>query len=283
MTELKKKKKALKNRAVFFISDRTGISAEMFGQSLLSQFDTTQLNETTLPFIDTKEKALDIRELIKQEERLSGLKPLVFETIVTPEIRKIIHSSGAFVLDFFNTFIGPLEKELQQSSSFRVGKTHSLNNEDHYDLRIKAVNFALNNDDGITMQHYHNADVILIGVSRCGKTPTSLYMAMQFGIKTANYPFTEDDMENLILPPPLKKHQNKIFGLTINPYRLHDIRTERKPNSKYASLKQCQLEIREVEAMYRRLKIEYLNTTSRSIEELSTKILSFAGLKRTIF
>jgi regulator of PEP synthase PpsR (kinase-PPPase family) len=270
-------------RKVFFVSDRTGITAEMFGQSLLSQFEKTQFDEMTLPFIDTEEKAHEVCRIINKAEKSSQQRPIVFDTIVIPEIRQVVQSSNALVLDFFHTFIGPLEDELQQSSDFRVGKTHSLSDTDAYDSRIDAVNFALNNDDGITMRHYDKADVILVGVSRCGKTPTSLYMAMQFGIKTANYPFTEDDMENLSLPPELKKYKNKIFGLTINPNRLHDIRTERKANSRYASLKQCQFEVREVESMYRRLKIEHLNTTTRSVEELSAKILASTGLKRTVF
>ena len=268
-------------RHVYFVSDRTGITAEMFGQSLLSQFDHMDFEETTLPFIDTEAKAIKACKTIMdgQEE----LKPIVFETIVTPSIRKIIRESGALVIDFFDTFIGPLETELQVSSNFRVGKTHSLSNADAYDSRIDAVNFALNNDDGITTKHYDTADVVLVGVSRCGKTPTSLYMAMQFGIKAANYPFTEDDMEKLALPADLKKYKSKIFGLTINPNRLHEIRTERKANSRYASLKQCQFEVREVEALYRKEKIPHLNTTSRSVEELATKILAKTGIKRKIF
>lgn len=269
-------------RKVFFISDRTGITAEMFGQSLLSQFEETQFDQMTLPFIDSIDKANEVCRILAKAETDSQQRPLVFNTIVTPEIRQVVQASGALVLDFFHTFIGPLEEELKESSGFRVGKTHSLSNSDAYDSRIDAVNFALNNDDGITMAHYDKADVILVGVSRCGKTPTSLYMAMQFGIKTANYPFTEDDMENLKLPPDLQKHRKKIFGLTINPNRLHEIRTERRANSKYASLKQCQFEVREVEAMYRRLKIENINTTKRSVEELAAKIMAASGIKRKV-
>ena len=269
-------------RKVFFVSDRTGITAEMFGQSLLSQFEETQFDQMTLPFIDSVEKAQEVCRILAKAEKETQQRPIVFDTIVVPEIRQVVQSSGALVLDFFHTFIGPLEEELQQSSGFRVGKTHSLADTEAYDSRIDAVNFALNNDDGITMRHYDKADVILVGVSRCGKTPTSLYMAMQFGIKTANYPFTEDDMDNLSLPAELKKYKNKIFGLTINPNRLHDIRTERKANSKYASLKQCQFEVREVESMYRRVKIESLNATTRSVEELAAKILASTGIKRKV-
>ncbi len=270
-------------RKVFFISDRTGITAEMFGQSLLSQFEGTDFDETTLPYIDSIKKANKACDLIKQSEQESNLRPIVFDTIVTPEIRKVIQASGALVLDFFHTFIGPLETELGETSGFRVGKTHSLDDGKAYDSRIESVNFALNNDDGITTRHYDQADVILVGVSRCGKTPTSLYMAMQFGIKAANYPFTEDDMEKLTLPENLKKYKSKIFGLTINPGRLHEIRTERKANSRYASLQQCQYEVREVEALYRREKIPNLNTTRRSVEELATKILATTGIKRKVF
>ncbi|TQV75253.1 kinase/pyrophosphorylase [Aliikangiella marina] len=270
-------------RKVFFISDRTGITAEMFGQSLLSQFEAVDFEELTIPFIDTVEKAEEACRMISKAEEETQLRPIVFDTIVTPEIRAKIQSSGALVLDFFHTFIGPLETELGESSSFRVGKTHSLSNEQAYDHRIEAVNFALNNDDGVTTRHYASADVILVGVSRCGKTPTSLYMAMQFGVKAANYPFTEDDMEKLRLPPELKKFKNKIFGLTINAARLHEIRTERRANSRYASLKQCQYELREVESLYRREKIPFINTTSRSVEELSAKILAATGIKRNVF
>lgn len=276
-------RRANMKRKVFFVSDRTGITAEIFGQSLLSQFERTEFEETTLPYVDTIEKAEKACNEIKKAREISGLRPIVFDTIVTPEIRRVIQSSGAMVLDFFHTFIGPLETELAETSNFSVGKTHSLNNGEAYDSRIEAVNFALNNDDGITTRHYAQADVILVGVSRCGKTPTSLYMAMQFGIKAANYPFTEDDMEKLKLPLDLKKHKNKIFGLTINPNRLHEIRTERKANSRYASLKQCQFEVREVESLYRREKIHYLNTTTRSVEELATKILAKTGIKRSVF
>ncbi|WP_444997708.1 posphoenolpyruvate synthetase regulatory kinase/phosphorylase PpsR [Aliikangiella sp. IMCC44359] len=270
-------------RKVFFISDRTGITAEMFGQSLLSQFEQVEFDEMTLPFIDNIDKAHEACRIIKDSEDNGGLRPIVFDTIVTPEIRQIIQSSGALVLDFFHTFIGPLETELGETSGFRVGKTHSLADGKAYDSRIESVNYALNNDDGITTRYYDQADVILVGVSRCGKTPTSLYMAMQFGIKAANYPFTEDDMDRLKLPPSLKNYKNKIFGLTINPARLHEIRTERKANSRYASLKQCQYEVREVEAFYRREKIPHLNTTTRSVEELATKILAATGIKRKVF
>ncbi len=270
-------------RKVLFISDRTGITAEMLGQSLLSQFDNADFDQESQPFIDSVEKATELKEQINSISQEQGCPVIVFDTIVTPEIRQIIRSSDALVLDLFDTFIGPLEKTLGLTSNFRVGKTHAIDEQGQYDARIEAINFSLNNDDGMATQNYQQAEIILIGVSRCGKTPTSLYMAMQFGILAANYPFIAQDMDNLQLPMELKKHRHKLFGLTISANRLHDIRTERRANSQYASLKQCQYELRAVENLYRKEKIPYLSTTSKSIEEIATKIIAQCGLKRRAF
>jgi hypothetical protein len=149
-----------------------------------------------------------------------------------------------------------------------------------YDFRIDAVNFALANDDGANMKNFSQADIILIGVSRSGKTPTSLYLALQYGIKAANYPFVEEDMEALRLPTELKQHKAKLFGLTISPERLSQIREQRRPNSRYASVRQCTLELKEVERLYQREQIPFLNSTQLSIEEISAKIIAMTGLKR---
>ncbi|MEE4245765.1 MAG: pyruvate, water dikinase regulatory protein [Kangiellaceae bacterium] len=268
-------------RTVFFISDRTGITAEMMGDSLLSQFDGVEFRKISLPFVDSEKKALEAQAKINDAAEKTGDKPIVFNTTVLPEIKEIITNSNGLVLDFFSAFIGPLERTLGTQSNFTMGKAHAYDDTGNYDSRIEAVNYALHNDDGATTRYYDQADLILVGVSRCGKTPTSLYMALQFGIQVANYPFTDDDMENLSLPPMLKKHKAKLFGLTINAQRLHEIRTERRANSKYASLKQCQMEIREVEGLFRKERIPYITTTSKSVEEIATKIMVKTGHKRT--
>lgn len=270
-------------RTVFFISDRTGITAEMLGHSLMAQFeDDVDFEYHTIPFVDNEEKARHAATRINQSAIRDSSKPIVFETIVQPEIRKIITSANAMLLDFFHTYIDPLEEELGVDSSFRVGKQHSTDDLKAYDTRMSAINFALNNDDGMTTKQYEKADIILVGASRCGKTPTSLYMAMQFGIFAANYPFTEEDLPNIRLNNDLSKGKHKIYGLSIDPMRLHEIRTERRPNSQYASLQQCMLEVREVEALYRREKIPFINTTSRSVEELAVKILADTKIERRI-
>lgn len=271
-------------RSVFFISDRTGISAEIFGRALLSQFEhEIEFDEKTLPFIDTAEKAMAARKMIEEAYQQTSNKPLVFDTIVNPDIRAIIHKSPSLIMDFFQTFIGPLEKELNTASSFTVGRHHAYDRSGEYNNRIKAVNFALNSDDGVSMKYFDDAEVILLGVSRCGKTPTSLYMAMQFGIYAANYPFVSDDMDKLKLPAELKKNKSKLFGLTIDPNRLHEIRTQRRANSQYASLQQCRLEVRLVEMLYKKENIPCLNTSSKSIEEIAVLILERCKLERRTF
>ena len=267
-------------RSIFYISDRTGITAEALGQALITQFGDQKFDETTLPFTDTPDKVLAAVKRINEAGQKDGIRPIIFDTVISPELRNILMQADALLLDFFHTFIGPLEEEFSSKSSFSVGKVHALEDVQAYDHRIDAVNFSLNNDDGATTRNYQDADLIIIGVSRCGKTPTSLYISMQFGLKVANYPFIAEDMDNLKLPKELAIHKEKLFGLTIFPERLHDIRTERRPNSQYASQPQCQLEVRAVEALYRREKIPFLNVTSRSIEEISTKILAQCNLNR---
>lgn len=270
------------NRYAFIISDGTGITAENFAHSLMTQFERTQFNKITIPYVDSQEKAQQVVERINKNARDHGIKPLVFVTLVNPEVRDIINEADARIFDLFNTFIGPMEEELQEKSSYRVGKSHGVANTESYYRRIEAVDFALIHDDGLKLRGYEKADVILTGVSRCGKTPTCIYLALQYGLMAANYPFTDDDIKGFKLPESLGHFKKKLFGLTIDPERLVQIRSERLPNSKYASLEQCRFEVSEVEEMYRREKIPFLNTTKYSIEEIATKILSATELQRRI-
>ncbi len=266
---------------VFYISDGTAITAEVFGHALLSQFPI-EFEQLTYPFIETVEKAKFVTQKIDDLFLKTGQKPLVFHSIVSPEIRTIIESSLGHSHDFLSTFVTPLSKQLNMQAEPKTHRTHSIKTPS-YDSRIDAVNYAMANDDGISCKDYDQADLILIGVSRSGKTPTSLYLALQFGIKTANYPFIAEDMDDLKLPPALKRNKHKLFGLTIDHRRLQEIRNERRANSNYASSRQCQMEIKEVEYLYRREKIPYINSTNYSVEEIATKILDKTGLKRRIY
>jgi len=269
-------------RSVFYISDGTGITAENLGMSLLTQFDNIKFEQITLPYINTTDKALNALAKVNEAAELKENQVIVFSTLVNPEIRQIIESANALILDFFKAFINPLEKVFGKQSSHIMGRTHGMFDYHNYMLRINAVNFALNNDDGMSTHDYDKADIILVGVSRCGKTPTSLYLAMQYGFYAANYPITEEDLDQAQLPKILRTHKSKLFGLTIDPKRLQQIRTERRPNSRYAQLKQCQTEVRLVETLYKKSSISYINTTTRSVEEIAAEIKNKAGLKRKI-
>ncbi|WP_370601301.1 pyruvate, water dikinase regulatory protein [Pseudomonas nitroreducens] len=269
-------------RTAFFISDGTGITAETLGQSLLAQFENINFVKLTRPYIDTEEKARVMVQQINHAAEADGARPIIFDTIVNREIRSVLAQSNGFMIDIFSTFLSPLEQELSADSSYSVGKSHSIGHNSNYMERIDAVNFALDNDDGARTHYYDKADLILVGVSRSGKTPTCLYMALQYGIRAANYPLTEEDMERLQLPNALKPYKHKLFGLTIDPDRLTSIRNERKPNSRYASFAQCEFEVREVENLFRRENIAYINSTHFSVEEISAKILVEKGVERRL-
>ncbi|MCC5811048.1 MAG: kinase/pyrophosphorylase [Ectothiorhodospiraceae bacterium] len=269
-------------RTVFFVSDRTGITAETLGHSLLTQFDL-DFEQVTLPFVDNVERA---RKVVEQVNRISGNgapKPIVFSTVVQDDVRLLLKESNSAFFDFFDAFISPLEQELAMSSSHAVGQAHGQGNTQQYSDRIDAMNFALNHDDGVTTRQYDKAEIIIVGVSRTGKTPASIYLALQYGIYAANYPLTEDDLVEGRLPRILQPYRGKLFGLTIKPDRLQSIRSERRPNSRYASLQQCQMEVMRAEALFRREKIPFVNSTNVSIEEIATTMLHQSGLKRRVY
>ncbi|WP_028535213.1 posphoenolpyruvate synthetase regulatory kinase/phosphorylase PpsR [Paludibacterium yongneupense] len=267
-------------RSAFFISDRTGITAESLGHTLLTQFESLEIKRETVPFIDTVEKAHALADRIHAQAEIDNQRPLVFTSIIDPAVRAALRIRDALVIDFFETFIGELEQELGQGASLMVGRAHGMNNEEKYDHRIEAVNFSLNHDDGVKLKDLSEADVVLVGVSRSGKTPTCLYLALQYGIKAANYPLTPEDLDDQGLPKLLLPYRNKLFGLTIDPQRLHNIRSERRPDSRYASLENCRSEVNEAESMFRQHSVPFISTTHKSIEEIASTILRDATLNR---
>ena len=266
-------------RTAFFTSDRTGITAEALGNSLLSQFEGIDFQRSRLPFIDNAKKAQDAIDLINQTSITEGAPVLVFSTQINQEYRKLLSESNCVFFDFFDTFISKLEKTLESKSLHAAGRLHSPSDDDNsYTDRINNINFTLNSDDGLGLKYYDQADVILLGVSRSGKTPSCLFMALQYGVKAANYPLLEEDLENTKLPEILQKYKHKLFGLSINPTRLQKIRSTRKNNSQYASLPQCQSEVRRAESLYQANNIAFLDTTQMSIEEISAKIIHHLSL-----
>lgn len=268
-------------QAVFFVSDGTGITAETLGHSLLTQFDDIEFELHSMPYTNTEERVHEAVAEINKFAEKAPVKPIIFATLLTKKLQTILADSNATVMDFFAVFLPRMADVLKMQPTEMIGRTHGLDND--YMTRIDAVNYALANDDGATTKAYDEADLILIGVSRCGKTPTCLYLAMQFGLFAANYPLTEEDLDKEMLPKALQPHSHKLFGLTIEPERLCHVRQERRPNSQYAKLAQCEFEIRTVEKLYRQENIPWMDTSSRSIEEISTKILAMTDLKRRIF
>ncbi len=262
------------DRTVFFVSDGTGITAETFGNSILAQFEAKP-RHVRRPFIDSTEKARAVVEEINKMAAHEGRRPIVFITLVSDEVRTIVTDAECkgLVLDMFRTFVEPLEAEFGIKSNHRVGRFSDATKSEEYNDRIEAINFSLAHDDGQSSKNLESADIILVGVSRSGKTPTSLYLAMQHGIKAANYPLIPEDFERGELPSSLSPHRKKCFGLTIDPDRLAQIRNERRPGSKYASLVNCRYEVNEAETMMRRANIGWLSSTHKSIEEIATTIL----------
>jgi regulator of PEP synthase PpsR (kinase-PPPase family) len=272
----------MNERTVFFLSDQTGVTAETLGHSLLTQFDDRNFRKVTLPFIDSEDKAHEAVTRINLAGEADTLKPIVFSTLVQDDFREIVKQAAGLYLDIFDVFLEPLGKELSQEPTHATGRAHGMSDVNSYMKRIEATNFALANDDGAISRNYEVADVIVLGVSRSGKTPTCLYLALQYGIYAANFPLTEEECESGRLPEILMKHNQKLFGLTIAPDRLRQIRKERRPMGRYASVQQVRYELRESEKIFKRYGIPYVDTTEFSIEEIASRILDSTGVERRV-
>jgi hypothetical protein len=268
-------------RIVFIVSDGTGITAENFSQSILAQFEAT-FKHIRVPFVDSTEKAHDAVSSINQAASKYGAQPIVFTTLVNTELNQIVSKANGLILDMFQTFVAPLEQALGIKSTHAMNRLHHNADTEAYKNRIEAINYSLAHDDGQSNKNLAEADVILVGISRVGKTPTSLYLAMQYGMKAANYPLIPEDFERSQLPQDLIPYRNKIFGLMIDAERLSEIRNERRPGSNYAKLENCRYEINEATAMMKKQSIPWVVTTSKSIEEIATTILQSMKSDKTI-
>ena len=270
-------------RTVFFVSDGTGITAQMLGHSLLTQFDTVHFDQVTLPFVDSAEKAHECLERIEREALRGNGQPIVFSTLVNGDVREVVRRANALFLDFFETFIDPLEAGLGVKSSHTIGRSHAAMDKQEYRQRIEAINFTMAHDDGASNRELKDADVILVGVSRSGKTPTSLYLALQFGVRAANYPLIPEDLERMQLPQALLACRGRLYGLTIAPERLREIRQERRPGSQYADPANCRYEVEQAEVLMKREGIRWIDSTAKSIEEIATTILRELKLTRHVY
>ena len=269
-----------KTRQIFIVSDGTAITAETLAHSIMTQFPDLRYHQTRIPFVNTVEKAIDTARRINAVEKEEGTRPIIFTTFVEPDIMRSFNELvSGHIIDLFRKFVGPLETEFGMKSAHSIGQTHKIRDDEKYNRRIAAIDYTLTHDDGQTNRGLDEADVILVGVSRSGKTPTSLFLAMQFGIKVANYPLIPEDFDRGTLPEALLPLKDKLFGLSIKPERLSEIRNERRPNSRYASLENCRAEISAAEALMTAYGIHWLNSTTKSIEEIATTIIAKLNLQ----
>jgi regulator of PEP synthase PpsR (kinase-PPPase family) len=272
------------SRTICFVSDRTGLTTETLGHSLLSQFGEPPAHTVTMPFVSTVKDAHGVVARINDIARQDGVRPIVLSTLVADDIRAVVRTSNAFFLDFFDAFLAPLEAELGVQSAHVTGfrPSQSESKDPAHSWRVDATNFVLGNDDGAGQRDYRGADVVLVGVSRTGKTPTSLYLALQYGVRAANVPLLEEDFEQRALPRELQPHREKLFGLTIRPDRLQQIRQERRPGSRYASAAQIEFEVRSAQDLMTRNQIPFIDVTECSVEEIASRILDRMKLERHI-
>ena len=269
---------------VFILSDRSGLTAETICHTLLSQFPAIEFAQQALPFIENRAKLEQAIARINEVAAATGKRPLVFTTFASRADQDLAATADAEIFNLFEPFIGRMEAALDQPASYLAGKSHGIKDPAEYGRRISAVNYALHCDDGLNSRDYTRATVILIGVSRCGKTPTSLYLALHFGFYAANYPLTEEDFaQQAHYRRKFLAHRDKVFGLTIDPHRLQQIRSERRPDTKYASLSQCQTEVRQAQQLFNQYKIKHGDSTAYSVEELGSTIKHRMGLQSAFY
>ncbi len=268
---------------IFFVSNATGITVETLGRSLLYQFAATRFKSWSFRFIDTEAKVRELVEKINQQADMTGLRPIVLSTLADTRLRHLLTQSRGIYLDVFDRFIAPIEQVLGYAASPGTKQTHGIIDDSYYRERIEAVNFSLNTDDGVRARDYDQADVILAGASRTGKTPTSLYLAIHYGLKAANYPIVDEELDTLSLPSPLQPYRHKLFGLIITPERLQQIRAQRRPDSDYASLSRCQYEIRQTRAMFEQQDIRWFDVSSMSIEEVASNVMDALNIGSRTF
>ena len=264
---------------VFFLSDSTGISAETMGNALLIQFPGLSFERTLIPFISSVEEAGQIVARLDEALDTSARTPLVFTTAASDEVRRELHRSRCPIIDFFDMHMQQVEAILETTGERLAARLHGVGDIKRYNSRMQAIEYTIEHDDGQSVRGLEKADVILVAPSRCGKTPTSMYLALQHGLFVANYPIVEEDLDGNDLPRPVRDLADRCFGLTTTPARLSAVRQERRPNSQYASREQCAFELRRTEAMFRRHRLPIADSSTKSVEELATIILQ--SLKTT--
>ncbi len=263
---------------VFFVSDSTGISAETMGNAILLQFPDVAFERTLIPFITTVQEARAVVERIDAVMD-AGVTPLVFSTTAVTEIRDELHRARAPIIDFFDLHLRRAEAVLGRAGRRVASQLHGMGDATRYNARMAAVEFALEHDDGQSLRALEKAEVVLLAPSRCGKTPTTMYLALQHGILVANYPLVEEDLESDELPRPVRGLRDRCFGIVTTPRRLSEVRQQRRPGTSYSSLETCTHELRRARALFDAYRLPVVDSSARSVEEMSTVILQHLARK----
>jgi len=262
---------------VYYVSGSTAILAEDMGKALLAQFQGILFREEKIPFIHTPEDAHKALEHILQQSE--GNPPLVFCTIMDQATRDVFNCPQVRFFDIFLNTLELLEQALGTPALREPGYSR------HFTLsrmnkRVDAIHFSLEHDDGTRPAEYDEAEIILVGVSRSGKTPASIYLATHMELKSANFPLTEDHLHQHELPKEIVRNRKRAVGLTCSPQYLHTIREKRYAGSTYASLATCTRELQQANRLYIRHNLKVINVEGRSIEEIAVQAIQAIGLNK---
>lgn len=268
-----------KSKDVYFLSGSTGILAEDLGKALLCQFPEISFNEEKIPFIRTEEDAWKAREHILK--RSSGRHPLVFSTIMNPELIGILDAPEIEFFNICDTYLNRLAELLEAEPLRESGFSRHLD-DTTMAKRVSAIQYCIAHDDGSLTRDYDEAEVILLGVSRSGKTPVSVYLATQMGIKTANYPLVCEDLNAYRLPMDIIRNKKRVVGLSTTPEILHHIREKRYKDSSYAKLATCVKELSQAHQIFLNYQIPVIMSDGRSIEETATQVAQTLAVNRTV-
>jgi len=265
------------SKDVYYISGSTALLAEDMGQALLCQFQEISFHEEKIPFIKTKEDAEKALEHIREQS--GGRRPLIFCTIMDQQIRRILDSPEVEFFDVFGSILDRLETCLETKALRVPGYSRTI---DDMTLakRVEAIHFSIEHDDGTRTREYDEAEVILVGVSRSGKTPVSVYLATHMGIKSANFPLTAEHLDSYELPHEIIRNRKKVVGLTTSPQLLHKIREQRYSGSNYAKVSTCASELSQAKQIYMKYNIPVVETDGKSIEETSVQVTQLVDIPK---
>ena len=262
---------------VYYVSGSTAILAEDMGKALLAQFHGIRFREEKIPFIHTPDDAKKaLAHILRQSD---GTQPLLFCTIMDQATRDVFNCPQVQFFDIFLNTLEALEKALESKALREPGYSRHFTIS-KMDKRVDAIHFSLEHDDGTRTAEYDEAEIILIGVSRSGKTPVSIYLATHMELKAANFPLTSDHLEHYELPKDIVRNRKRVVGLTSSPQYLHNIREKRYAGSSYASLANCTRELQQAKQLFMRHNIKILNVEGRSIEEIAVQAIQAIGLAK---